>query len=288
MSADKTIPRSVTSSLRGATHRWALAGLACALLAAPAAADVAQAKRTLTRLSALTNRGQTARPAELAQGRAAMDELQLAGAGQGAWQPYFVEEWELIFSDLAPFRASPFFMALGKALDGFRPGAAERSLLAHRMATSVGEIGRVKWLITPDSLTSDVELRVGLLPGVPAQLSGSVRTEASLARVGPASSGFVCEVERTRVLGAALTVVAPDVANGGETSALRLAEPLQQLVAGLAFPSGALLGGQQVRLEPLFVDEELMLVRCQDIDHAGFVFLRTPPLDEQAADEAAL
>lgn len=244
------------------------------LAAAPASAtDVALAKRTLTRLSALTSRGQTATPSELALARSTMQELQAAGADQGVWQPSGT--WELVFSDVALFRASPFFMALGKALDDFRPGAAERNLLAHRLATSVGEIGRVSWTLGPDELVSEVELRVGLLPGVPAQLNGNVRTEASLFRDDPAAVNLLCKVTSTRVLKSELTVVLPDVTKGGETAPFRLADQLQQLVGNVAFPSGSLLGGQQVRLSPLYADDELLLVRCQEIDHAGFAFLRS-------------
>jgi hypothetical protein len=43
------------------------------------------------------------------------------------------------------WQASPFWWTLAAALEDFRPGAAERVLPAHRLATAVGEIGRVRY-----------------------------------------------------------------------------------------------------------------------------------------------
>ncbi|KAG8469913.1 hypothetical protein KFE25_006368 [Diacronema lutheri] len=244
------------------------------VLCRPVAGVAVDAKSTLIRLAALTSRGQTASAVQLALARRAIQELEGAGAGRVPWAPSGT--WELVFSDVAPFRASPFFMALGKVLDDFRPGAAERNLLAHRLATSVGEIGKVTWSMTPASLVSEVELRVGLLPGVPAQLTGRVVTQASLARDDPASPRLLCSVVETRVLGSTLTVALPDVSSGGQTSPFQFGKQLQPMVASVAFPSGALLGGQQVCLAPVYVDDELLIMRCVDISapHSGFAFLR--------------
>jgi hypothetical protein len=240
-------------------------------LGAPSIDAVADAKRALMRIAALTNRGQTATAAELWNARARYAELERAGG-----QAPIEGSWELLLSDVPLFRASPFFMALGKALDDFRPGAAERNLLAHQLATSVGQIGRVCWRVGDGTLVSEVELKVGLLPGLPVQLSGTVRTEAAL---GPSVPGaqLTASVRSTSVLGSALSLAAPDFSNGGQTSGMTLGqEVLERLVSSVQFPSGALLGEQQVRLSPLCVDEELMLVRCEEIDgHAGFAFLRT-------------
>ena len=72
---------------------------------------------------------------------------------------------------------------------------------AHRLATSVGEIGRVRQVVSLDgssggrgsplapsgTLTSEVELRAGFLPGLPLGIKGTVVTEASFAAIASSS-----------------------------------------------------------------------------------------------------
>ena len=151
-------------------------------------------KAALVSLGAVSDRGQFATAIEAA--RASEFVSRLEAFGSDASEASQLEgSWELILTDVEPFRASPFFMTLAAALDDFRPGAAERVLPAHRLATAVGEIGRVRQRIALDgldggsgTLTSEVDIRAGFLPGLPASVRGTVVTSATVT-VDPSISG---------------------------------------------------------------------------------------------------
>mmetsp|Transcript_25063 Transcript_25063/g.64730 ORF Transcript_25063/g.64730 Transcript_25063/m.64730 type:complete len:300 (+) Transcript_25063:51-950(+) len=239
-------------------------------LGAPAR-GAASAKATLIRLAAVTNRGQSATPTETAEAQRCLTDLQSLGSAAARDLSLVPGVWELAFAEVEPFRASPFFMALGQALDRFRLGAADRNLAAHRLATSVGTIGRTRWFLTEDELASEVELRVGVLPGVPAELRGTVRTIADLSPSDAAADGegvSVLSVRSTRILGSELSAALPDIANGGQTGTLSLADPLMRVIEQMEVPSGLLLGGERVKLKTLFVDSELLLVSVLPADTA--------------------
>ncbi|CAM9312990.1 unnamed protein product, partial [Hapterophycus canaliculatus] len=101
--------------------------------------------------------------------------------------------WELVYTDTQPFRCSPFFMALGEVF-GEEKGQAETLFSLHRAATSNGEIGRVRQTISEAMLVrvqddhvkvrpycvSEIDLKVGLFPGLPMALKGTVVTKARL------------------------------------------------------------------------------------------------------------
>ena len=172
--------------------------LVAACLLAPAAATNylmrLELKQALISLGAVTLRGQYASTAESA--RAAEYVSRLEAYASDASSPRALEgAWDLVYCDVEPFRASPFWWTLASALEDFRPGAASRVLPAHRLATRVGEVGRVRQLISLDSactgtLTSEVDLRAGFLPGLPLGVRGTVVTTATFkADAQPSGDG---------------------------------------------------------------------------------------------------
>ena len=86
--------------------------------------------------------------------------------------------WELVFTDSQLFLNSPFFLAV-RELFGKNQPMAKRVFQLHRLATSTGQIGKVTQEITADELISEVRLKVGLLPGVPFALEGTVVSKAA-------------------------------------------------------------------------------------------------------------
>ena len=94
-------------------------------------------------------------------------------------------EWDLCISSTQLFRSSPFFQSL-RALAGEENKAiAENGFDLHEKATSTGQIGRVRQTITDDELVSEVDLSVGVLPGIPVRVKGTVVTTASLKVMPP-------------------------------------------------------------------------------------------------------
>lgn len=62
--------------------------------------------------------------------------------------------WELVYSDVAPFRASPFFLTIGKLFG--TQSSAEDFFRLHRLATSGSEIGRVFQILGETEMSSEV------------------------------------------------------------------------------------------------------------------------------------
>lgn len=87
--------------------------------------------------------------------------------------------WELVFSDVQLFRGSPFFMSIGELMTEDK-SRAESAFALHRMATSNSEIGRVRQMISDTELVSEIDLKVGLLAGLPYALEGTVVSKAKL------------------------------------------------------------------------------------------------------------
>ena len=147
-------------------------------------------KQGLLSLGAVTSRGQFANAAEGARAAEFVSRLEAFVSDAGSPQS-LAGAWDLVYCDVEPFRASPFWWTLAAALEDFRPGASARVLPAHRLATRVGEVGRVRQLISLDAgaddlggrcrgtLTSEVDLRAGLVPGVPVGIRGTVVTSAT-------------------------------------------------------------------------------------------------------------
>jgi hypothetical protein len=246
-------------------------------------------KAALVRLGASSGRGQFFSTAECA--KACEYVAQLESVGLPALPSDLTGTWDLVLTDVEPFRASPFWWALGSALDAFKPGAAKRIFPAHRLATSVGEVGRVRQtidLVSVDPsvaatgwLTSEVGIKAGVLPGLPLAFSGDVVTTAEVqllgdetGAVGALSAKLLDTVVRRS------TLLYGYVALGGTTSRGELS--LGRLFDDRALPVGNMLrsvrggGDADVAKRPLlrtsYLDEELRVSRTPD-EHF-FVFVR--------------
>ena len=246
-------------------------------------------KAALVRLGASSGRGQFFSTAECA--KACEYVAQLEAVGLPALPSDLTGTWDLVLTDVEPFRASPFWWALGSALDAFKPGAAKRIFSAHRLATSVGEVGRVRQtidLVSVDPsvaatgwLTSEVGIKAGVLPGLPLAFSGDVVTTAEVqllgdetGAVGALSAKLLDTVVRRS------TLLYGYVALGGTTSRGELS--LGRLFDDRALPVGNMLrsvrggGDADVAKRPLlrtsYLDEELRISRTPD-EHF-FVFVR--------------
>lgn len=96
-----------------------------------------------------------------------------------ASKPTIKGEWELVYTDAQLFESSPFFLVVRELLGTSEANKANEIFRMHRAATATGQIGRIKQIISSDELTSKVELKVGILPGQPFSILGTVVSTAS-------------------------------------------------------------------------------------------------------------
>jgi PAP_fibrillin len=157
-------------------------------------------KRELLLLSSVTNRGECATPEEVnilidlvTQLEALNPTAEPATACQG--------DWSLCLSSTHIFRSSPFFQTLRVAIGDDNKQVANNGFELHHRATASSRIGRVRQIITPDNdkLISQVELEVGVMPGMPFRIKGTVVTTANLKVT--ASETWDLTIQGTKVTG---------------------------------------------------------------------------------------
>ncbi|CAM9920004.1 unnamed protein product [Ectocarpus sp. 4 AP-2014] len=213
-------------------------------------------KREVLSIAATSNRGQVATQEEK---DAAMDlifQLESLNPTPDATNVNTIGGvWELVYTDTQPFRCSPFFMALGEVF-GEEKGQAETLFSLHQAATSNGEIGRVRQTISESMLVSEIDLKVGLLPGLPMALKGTVVTKA---RLNPVSSdSFTVAVESTSVTNNNILSFLDDAVQ----------VPVEQVYSTLR---GSV---PEAKLSTYYLDDDMRISRMSD-DHV-FVFVRAP------------
>jgi len=106
-------------------------------------------------------------------------------------------EWDLCLSSTQFFRSSPFFQSIRTALGDENKATVETAFDIHDRATTSGRIGRVRQIVSSDKLVSEVELEVGMMPGFPLRVKGTVVTSASLKATN--SDSFETQIEGTTV-----------------------------------------------------------------------------------------
>jgi hypothetical protein len=74
----------------------------------------------------------------------------------------------------------------------------------HELATSNSRVGRVRQTITSDQLVSEIDLEVGVAPGIPLKVKGTVVTSASLKVVS--QEKWQLQVENTKVKGSNIPI----------------------------------------------------------------------------------
>lgn len=97
------------------------------------------------------------------------------------------------------FRSSPFFLTIRAAMGDERKAMTDNAFDIHDKATTSSRVGRVRQTVTDDKLTSEVDLEVGLFPGLPFRIKGTVMTVSSLAAVSPEK--WETRIENTLIKG---------------------------------------------------------------------------------------
>lgn len=143
-------------------------------------------KRELLLLASVTNRGEYATEEEV---NIIIDLVTQLEALNPTADPASscVGEWDLALSSTQLFRSSPFFQSIRAAVGDDNQSIANNGFDLHDAATTVSRIGRVRQTVTNSKLISEVDLEVGLAPGIPIRIKGTVRTSASLKVTSPES-----------------------------------------------------------------------------------------------------
>mmetsp|Transcript_28607 Transcript_28607/g.42313 ORF Transcript_28607/g.42313 Transcript_28607/m.42313 type:complete len:297 (-) Transcript_28607:311-1201(-) len=167
-------------------------------------------------------------------------------------------DWDLCLTSTQSFRSSPFFMAIRAAVGDDNKDIALNGFDIHERATSAGKVGRVRQSITKDELISEVDLEVGVLPGLPFTVKGTVVSSASLDTAAPAT--WKLRVQGTKVTGSNVPFLDQYLDD----------YPLEVPV-GDAYSQ--VLGSVPVAEQKTFyVDEGIRITR--DVDDEFFVFAR--------------
>eukprot|EP00804_Cyclotella_cryptica_P009527 CCRYP_006243-RA/>CCRYP_006243-RA protein AED:0.00 eAED:0.00 QI:239/1/1/1/0.5/0.33/3/2173/304 len=216
-------------------------------------------KRELILLASVTNRGMCASTEErnlvvdlVTQLEALNPTADPAVNSQG--------DWELCYSSTQSFRSSPFFLAIRSFLGDENKSMAENAFDIHDRATTASRVGKVRQIIDEGNseLVSEYELSVGLMPGFPIRIEGTVVTSAELRVIAPET--WELKVRGTRVKGSNV----PFFDQYLDDNAVELpVGELYQTISG-ATPIAV--------LKTFYVDEAMRITR--DVDDNFFVFTR--------------
>eukprot|EP00531_Pseudo-nitzschia_arenysensis_P018966 CAMPEP_0116141236 /NCGR_PEP_ID=MMETSP0329-20121206/14273_1 /TAXON_ID=697910 /ORGANISM="Pseudo-nitzschia arenysensis, Strain B593" /LENGTH=323 /DNA_ID=CAMNT_0003636403 /DNA_START=113 /DNA_END=1084 /DNA_ORIENTATION=+ len=168
-------------------------------------------------------------------------------------------EWDLGYSSTQLFRSSPFFQSIRAAFGDENKEMAENGFALHQQATSGSRVGRVRQIVTSEKLISEVDLEVGMLPGIPMSLKGTVVTTAALNVVS--DKRWELRIENTKVKG----------------SNIPLFDTLLDDMLQVEVPVGDFYSSFQgnipvVALTTFYADDTLRITR--DVDENFFVFIR--------------
>jgi len=261
----------------------------------PATTNAATTKAKLLKRALLSGRGVWARPSEMLAVTELVEELE-----QNADSPTLQDGvWELIVSDVEPFRASTFFLALGEAIEeNIKEGASDGALTVHSLATGGGEVGRVAHVIEGNGsrLHSLVELTSGSLPSLPLALTGTVISSGELAPSASKASTFELTLKNTTVQQSRIRYGLPSddgLKPGVEQDLLSFigdefvnsGEIFQSVLETTWRPSTA-------ELLLSYADDELMVWRTPRMGNHFFVFVRGdtevwPVMDELRRRQAS-
>jgi hypothetical protein len=216
-------------------------------------------KRELLLLSSVTDRGEYATKDEqnilidlVSQLEALNPTEEPAANSEG--------EWDLCLSSTHLFLSSPFFQSIRVALGDDNKAIAQNFFDIHDRATTASRIGRVRQTITSDLLLSEVDLQVGVLPGMPFRVQGTVVTKANIEVVS--RDTFEARVQTTQVKGSNVPIlnqILDDFSPNLELPVDQVYQTVQGKIPVVPFKT-------------YYVDEAMRIVR--DVDDNFFVFTR--------------
>ncbi|KAL3807538.1 hypothetical protein ACHAXA_002577 [Cyclostephanos tholiformis] len=216
-------------------------------------------KRELILLASVTNRGTCATTEEsnlvidlVAQLEALNPTKDPALNGMG--------DWELCYSSTQSFRSSPFFLAIRSIMGDENGSMADTAFAIHDRATTASRIGKVRQIVDKDNseLVSEYDLSVGLFPGLPLRVKGTVVTSAELKVIPPET--WEMKVRGTKVKGSNVPFL--DQYLDDNDVEIPVGEAYRAISGSV--PVGV--------LKTYYVDEGMRITR--DIDDNFFVFAR--------------
>lgn len=201
--------------------------------------------------------------------------------------------WELIASDLEPFRISTFFLALASRVESnIRKGASTPALSVHRLATSVSEVERAAWYVSKGSLKSFVQLKVGSVPSIPLALDGVV-VSSGLIQSTDIDDATATTKSRWSVTLENTSVVRNKVLYGlpRETGLTPFSnDEALKFISNQIAPSGDIfrnvLDEEPVAIiDVTLVDDDMLIARVPELDPKSyFVFAKSNPKTEPWQD----
>lgn len=168
-------------------------------------------------------------------------------------------EWDLMLASTELFRSSPFFQSIRIALGDANKEISENAFSLHDLATTASRIGRVRQTVTDRQLISEVDLEVGLVPGIPLKIKGTVVTTATKKCVSPELMEL--QIETTTVKGSNIPIFNEMLSN------MNVTLPVGQVYS-------AILQGTipTVPVKTYYLDDTIRITR--DVDDNFFVYSR--------------
>lgn len=135
-------------------------------------------KTALLALAARTNRGQLATANEKDKAVNLVTQLESFNPTETPCKSELIRgTWELVFSTTYLFRSSPFFMAARAFCnEGDEADRFNMFCRLHYEALAFTQIGKVSQIITESQFISEFDTKVAIAPGLPINLSGTIRS----------------------------------------------------------------------------------------------------------------
>lgn len=145
--------------------------------------ETLELKSELLALSAATGRGENANDAYKSKILSLVEALEQKSEIKDPSKSELVYgTWELVYASTYLFRSSPFFMAARAVCkEGAEADKFNWFCKQHREALAFTSIGSVKQIVTRETLTSEFETRVAVIPGLPLIVTGTIVSVADIA-----------------------------------------------------------------------------------------------------------
>ena len=212
-------------------------------------------KRELLLLSSVSDRGLFLSTEEKSIVEDIVTQLEaLNPTSETASQSYGV--WDLVCTNTQAFRSSPFFQTIRSVLND--KTSADNAFNLHAAATSVGKVGRVRQVIQENGkFTSEVDLEVGFLPGMPMTMKGTVITNARFEIIG--AEQWELSIDSTMIKKSNIPILD------------QLLDEMPKLPVG-DFYNRVRRSVPTVYLKTYYVDDSVRITR--DVDENFYVFVR--------------